>query len=88
MKLKGKVDFKNYVKQMKSNKSYGKSNRNYFSKVSNSFRGLLRKTKIRIRIGVSFAILLLIPLIITGTTSYLKSSSAVHNKISSYSSQL
>jgi methyl-accepting chemotaxis protein len=88
MKLKGKVDFKNYLKQMKSNKKHGKSNRNYFSKVSNSFRGLLRKTKIRIRIGASFAVLLLIPLIITGTTSFLKSSGAVHSKISSYSVQL
>ena len=81
-------DFKNVGKVVKSNKKPEKTTRSYFNRVSNSFRGFLRKSKIQMRIGISFAVLLLIPLIITGTTSFLKSSSAVHNKISSYSTEL
>lgn len=49
---------------------------------------LLRNTKVQTRLRVSFLICSLIPLLITGIFSYVKSSNAIKSKISTYSVQI
>jgi two-component system sensor histidine kinase YesM len=50
--------------------------------------GLLRRTRIKNRLAVSFAVLTLVPVMITGLYAYYKSSEAIKNKISTYSIQI
>ena len=50
--------------------------------------GLLRRTRIQYRLAVSFAVLTLVPVMITGLYAYYKSSEAIKNKISTYSVQI
>ena len=50
--------------------------------------GLLRRTKIQNRLAVSFAVLTLVPVMITGIYAYHKSSEAIKNKIGTYSIQI
>ena len=49
---------------------------------------LLRRVRIQNRLAVSFAVLTLVPLMITGLYAYNKSSEAIKNKISTYSIQI
>lgn len=49
---------------------------------------IIRGSKIRIRLVVSYGLLVLIPLLIIGVTSVLQSKSAMNNKISNFSSQI
>lgn len=49
---------------------------------------ILRNSKIQTRLVTSFLILSLLPLTITGIISYTKSSSAISNKINTYSAQV
>ncbi len=49
---------------------------------------LLRRTKIQNRLAVSFAVLTLVPVMITGIYAYYKSSEAIKNKIGTYSIQI
>ncbi len=49
---------------------------------------LLRRTRIQNRLAVSFAMLTLVPLMITGLYAFYKSSEAIKNKISTYSIQI
>jgi methyl-accepting chemotaxis protein len=48
----------------------------------------IRKSKIRIRLGVSYGVLVLIPILIVGVTSVLQSKDSINNKISNFSSQI
>ncbi len=50
--------------------------------------GLLRRIKIQNRLAVSFAVLTLVPVMITGAYAYHKSSEAIKNKIGTYSIQI
>jgi methyl-accepting chemotaxis protein len=90
MKLKGIIPRMNFFKR----KNDAVISLNNFSsnkrkkKTLKIFVGVLRRFKIQTRIGIAFSVLMLIPLVITGTSSFIKSSNAVHNKISSYSSEL
>ncbi|MDU4802388.1 MAG: methyl-accepting chemotaxis protein [Clostridium butyricum] len=61
------------------------SNIKYFKLKSNGF---IRKSKIKVRLIISYTILVLIPLIIVGTTSVLQSRRSINNKISSFSNQI
>ena len=49
---------------------------------------IIRGSKIKIRLIISYGILVLIPLLIIGVTSVLQSKSAMNNKISNFSSQI
>lgn len=61
------------------------SNIKHFKFKSNGF---IRKSKIKVRLVISYSILVLIPLLIVGTTSVLQSKSSINNKISSFSNQI
>jgi len=52
------------------------------------FEGVIRGSKIKIRLIISFGILVSIPLLIIGITSVLQSKKAINDKISNYSSQI
>ncbi|MCX7922748.1 MAG: methyl-accepting chemotaxis protein [Clostridia bacterium] len=49
---------------------------------------LLRNTRIQTRLIISFLLLSLIPLVVTGTISFLKTNKAIKDKISQYSQQV
>lgn len=49
---------------------------------------IIRSSKIKSRLMISYGILVLIPLLIIGVTSVLQSKSAMNNKISNFSSQI
>jgi len=49
---------------------------------------IIRSSKIKIRLIISYGLLVLIPLLIIGVTSVLQSKSAMNNKISNFSSQV
>lgn len=52
------------------------------------FEGALRNIKIRTRLIISFLVISLVPLAITGIIGYKKSSQAIESKISAYSDQI
>ena len=52
------------------------------------FEGALRNTKIRTRLIISFLVISLVPLAITGIIGFNKSSQAIESKISAYSDQI
>jgi methyl-accepting chemotaxis protein len=49
---------------------------------------IIRTSKIKVRLIISYGLLVLIPLLIIGVTSVVQSKSAMNNKISNYSSQI
>lgn len=52
------------------------------------FEGIIRGSKIKTRLMISYGLLVLIPLLIVGVTSVLQSKSSIDNKISDFSSQI
>ena len=52
------------------------------------FNGIIRKSKIKFRLIISYSILVLIPLLIVGTTAVLQSKKSIDNKISNFSNQI
>ena len=52
------------------------------------YERILRRSKIKFRLIISYGLLVLIPLLIIGFTSVYQSKNAINNKISSYSSQI
>ncbi len=52
------------------------------------WENIIRGSKIKIRLIISYGLLVLIPLLIIGSTSIFQSKSAMNNKISNYSSQI
>jgi len=52
------------------------------------YESIIRASKIKVRLIISYGLLVLIPLLIIGVTSVLQSKSAMNNKISNYSSQV
>lgn len=88
MKWKKIIDKNNNSTISKSDKKTIKSKKHNTEKAQKNALSFLRRFKIKTRIGIAFITVMLLPLIIIGSTSFLKSSNAVHNKISDYSSEL
>lgn len=72
----------NYKKPSKYSRDNKKKNILY------KFEHIIRGSKIKTRLIISYGILVLIPLLILGITAVLQSKSAINNKISNYSSQM
>ena len=75
LKIRHKKIFKNIDHKRKSNILF-------------KFEHIIRSSKIKIRLIISYGLLVLIPLLIIGVTSVLQSKSAMNNKISNFSSQI
>lgn len=52
------------------------------------FEDIIRNSKIKIRLIISYSMLVLIPIIIVGTTSVLQSKKSIDNKVSNFSDQM
>ena len=69
-----------------------KTSKNFRDKKKNSIsfkcERIIRSSKIKIRLIISYGLLVLIPLLIIGVTSVIQSKSAMNNKISNFSSQV
>lgn len=84
------IKFKIWSKRNDSYLSYGpaKVERGPFLKVIIGLSDVLRNIKIQRRLTISFLMVSLLPLALTGFISYSRSSSAIKDKISTYSTQL
>ena len=77
------------IKLFKKNNK--KINKNLFKRkvsVNVNYESTIRGSKIKIRLIISYGMLVLIPLLIVGITAVLQSKSSINNKISNFSSQV
>ncbi|RII33607.1 methyl-accepting chemotaxis protein [Clostridium chromiireducens] len=77
------------IKLLKKNNK--KINKNLFKRkvsVNLNYESTIRGSKIKIRLIISYGMLVLIPLLIVGITAVLQSKSSINNKISNFSSQV
>ena len=84
-KISKRLKIENNIQNKKLKINMPDSNIKHFKLKSNGF---IRKSKIKVRLIISYSILVLIPLLIVGTTSVLQSKSSINNKISSFSNQI
>ncbi|MCI1476953.1 MAG: methyl-accepting chemotaxis protein [Clostridium beijerinckii] len=75
-----------FLKNIKKNKlrNHKKVNKNILYK----YEEILRKSKIKTRLIISYGLLVLIPLLVMGITSIIQSKNSINNKISNFSSQI
>lgn len=52
------------------------------------FEDIIRNSKIKIRLIISYSVLVLLPIIIVGTTSVMQSKNSIDNKVSNFSDQM
>ena len=71
-----------------NNLKTGKNLRDKKNNILSEFQFIIRGSKIRTRLIISYGLLVLIPLLIIGVTSVFQSKKAINNKISNFSSQI
>ena len=72
----------------KNDKKINKNLVNRKKRIFLNYENIIRGSKIKIRLVVSYGLLVLIPLLVVGITTVLQSKSSIDNKISNFSSQV